>query len=90
MNILLIGSGGREHTIAWKLAQSPKLEKLFICPGNAGTNAFGENVNIDINNQVDLMLANGVLKGEPSSIVDLTDEEPTVIREGAGDISVFY
>lgn len=54
MNILLIGSGGREHTIAWKLAQSPKLEKLFICPGNAGTNTFGENVNIDINNQVDL------------------------------------
>jgi len=51
MNILLIGSGGREHTIAWKLAQSPKLDKLFIAPGNAGTSASGENINIDINDQ---------------------------------------
>ena len=51
MNILLIGSGGREHTIAWKLAQSPKLDKLFIAPGNAGTSALGENINIDINDQ---------------------------------------
>ena len=51
MKVLLIGSGGREHTIAWKLAQSPKLDKLFICPGNAGTTAYGDNVDIDINNQ---------------------------------------
>ncbi len=51
MNILLIGSGGREHTIAWKLAQSPKLNKLFITPGNAGTATIGQNVDIDINNQ---------------------------------------
>jgi tRNA threonylcarbamoyl adenosine modification protein (Sua5/YciO/YrdC/YwlC family) len=41
-------------------------------------------------NQVDLMLANGALSGKPSTIVDLTDEEPVIIREGAGDISVFY
>ena len=46
MNILLLGSGGREHAIAWKIAQSPKVEKLFIAPGNAGTAQTGTNVNI--------------------------------------------
>jgi phosphoribosylamine--glycine ligase len=49
MNILLIGSGGREHAIAWKLKQSPKLTKLFIAPGNAGTSEVGTNVDIKIN-----------------------------------------
>ena len=44
MNVLLLGSGGREHAIAWKLAQSPLLEKLFIAPGNAGTSAAGTNL----------------------------------------------
>lgn len=46
MKILLLGSGGREHALAWKIAQSPKVEKLFIAPGNAGTAEVGENVNI--------------------------------------------
>ena len=46
MNILLLGSGGRECAIAWKLAQSQRLEKLFIAPGNAGTASLGQNVNI--------------------------------------------
>ena len=46
MKILLLGSGGREHALAWKIAQSPKVEKLYIAPGNAGTTAVGENVNI--------------------------------------------
>ena len=44
MNILLLGSGGREHALAWKIAQSKKCEKLFIAPGNAGTSGCGENV----------------------------------------------
>ena len=46
MKILLLGSGGREHALAWKIAQSPKVETLFIAPGNAGTAATGKNVNI--------------------------------------------
>src|SRR6201985_743056 len=46
MNILLLGSGGRESAFAWKLAQSPKCQQLFIAPGNAGTSQYGANVNI--------------------------------------------
>jgi phosphoribosylamine--glycine ligase len=46
MNVLLVGSGGREHAIAWKLSQSKKLRKLYIAPGNPGTAQFGENVAI--------------------------------------------
>ena len=42
--VLLLGSGGREHALAWKIAQSPKTDKLFIAPGNAGTSSVGENV----------------------------------------------
>jgi phosphoribosylamine--glycine ligase len=44
MNVLIIGAGGREHAFAWKIAQSPKLTKLFIAPGNAGTAQCGTNV----------------------------------------------
>lgn len=46
MKVLLLGSGGREHALAWKMAQSPKIEKLYIAPGNAGTSEVGENVHI--------------------------------------------
>ena len=48
MKILLLGSGGREHALAWKIAQSAKCSKLFIAPGNAGTASVGENVNIKV------------------------------------------
>jgi phosphoribosylamine--glycine ligase len=47
MKLLLLGSGGREHALAWKIAQSPKIEKLFIAPGNAGTRNVGENVEVN-------------------------------------------
>ena len=46
MKILLLGSGGREHALAWKIAQSPKVSQLFIAPGNAGTMQVGKNVDI--------------------------------------------
>ncbi len=47
MNILIIGSGGREHALAWKIAQSPLLDKLYCCPGNPGTAEIAENIDID-------------------------------------------
>lgn len=49
MRLLLLGGGGREHALAWKIAQSKKCDKLFIAPGNAGTVDCGENVNIQAN-----------------------------------------
>ena len=48
MNILILGSGGREHTFAWKIAQSSKCEKLFVAPGNSGTAEVATNVNISV------------------------------------------
>lgn len=48
MNVLILGSGGREHTLAWKIAQSPLLHKLFVAPGNAGTLTVAKNVDLDI------------------------------------------
>ncbi len=63
MKILLLGSGGREHALAWKIAQSNKCDKLYIAPGNAGTCNVGENVAIGVNDfdaQKDFAVANGV------------------------------
>lgn len=48
MNILIIGSGGREHAFAWKISQSPRIDRLFIAPGNAGTGEFGTNLEIGV------------------------------------------
>lgn len=63
MKILLLGSGGREHAMAWKIAQSTKCDQLFIAPGNAGTTAIGENVSIGVNEfdkQKDFVVTNGI------------------------------
>ena len=49
MNILILGSGGREHTITWKLSQSTKDIKLFVAPGNAGTAQIAKNIPIGVN-----------------------------------------
>ena len=49
MNILILGSGGREHALAWKIKQSPLCDKLFVAPGNAGTTIISENINIGVN-----------------------------------------
>ena len=50
MKVLVLGSGGREHALAWKIGQSSLLSKLYIAPGNAGTLEHGENVAIDPEN----------------------------------------
>ena len=63
MKLLLLGSGGREHALAWKIAQSPKIEKLYIAPGNAGTASVGENIPLkadDFAGIKDFVLANQV------------------------------
>lgn len=75
MNILLLGSGGREHALAWKIAQSPRVEKLYIAPGNAGTSQVGENVAIsvcDFEKIAEFVLANNV------SMVVVGPEDPLV------------
>lgn len=75
MKILLLGSGGREHALAWKIAQSAKVEKLFIAPGNAGTSAVGENVAISV---CDFdAIAEFVLKNEIAMVV-VGPEDPLV------------
>lgn len=75
MNILILGSGGRESAFAWKIAQSPKCDKLFIAPGNAGTPQYGTNVNIkvtDFEGIKQFVLANAV------NLVLVGPEEPLV------------
>ena len=75
MNVLLLGSGGREHAFAWKLSQSKKLNKLFIAPGNPGTAMHGNNVKINI---LDFdAVADFVASNEVSMIV-VGPEEPLV------------
>ena len=75
MKLLLLGSGGREHALAWKIAQSAKVEKLYIAPGNAGTANCGENVPIaadDFEALKDFVVENGV------SMVVVGPEDPLV------------
>ena len=48
MNVLILGSGGREHALAWKVSQSSSCNKLFIAPGNAGTSEVGQNIEINV------------------------------------------
>lgn len=75
MNILLIGSGGREHALAWKMAQSPLLNQLYIAPGNAGTRDTGINVNLDPNDHpavVDFIVQQDI------NMVVVGPEEPLV------------
>ncbi|MBM9532252.1 phosphoribosylamine--glycine ligase, partial [Desulfoprunum benzoelyticum] len=56
MNILIVGAGGREHALAWKISQSPRLGKLFIAPGNGGTALLGTNVALQ-DNDIDGIVA---------------------------------
>ncbi len=75
MNLLLLGSGGREHAIAWKLTKSPRCEKLFIAPGNAGTAQCGTNVNINLN---DFEAVKKFCATEDIGMVIVGPEEPLV------------
>jgi len=75
LRILLLGSGGREHALAWKISQSPLCEKLFIAPGNAGTEACGENVNISYN---DFLSVQSLCLREHIDMVVVGPEEPLV------------
>jgi len=75
MNVLILGSGGREHAFAWKIAQSKKLNKLYIAPGNSGTAQVGTNVNIGVNDFgaiKNFVLENGV------NMVVVGPEDPLV------------
>ncbi len=75
MNILLLGQGGREHAIAWKLAQSKQLTKLFIAPGNAGTVQCGTNVDI---NPLDFAAIKDFVLAQQITMVVVGPEEPLV------------
>ncbi|MEO9480639.1 MAG: phosphoribosylamine--glycine ligase [Maribacter dokdonensis] len=75
MNILILGSGGREHTFAWKIAQSEKISKLFVAPGNAGTNKIATNVPIGVNDFEEIKKL--VLK-ENIQLVVVGPEDPLV------------
>jgi len=75
MKILIIGSGGREHTFAWKIAQSSNCDQLFIAPGNAGTDALGINLSIDIEDFSDI--ANTIIKNNIELVV-VGPEDPLV------------
>jgi len=80
VNILLIGSGGREHALAWKISQSSKLSKLYIAPGNGGTNGVGENVALAIDN---FQQVKAFVQQKAIGMVVVGPEQPLV--EGLGD-----
>ncbi|HAK31065.1 MAG TPA: phosphoribosylamine--glycine ligase, partial [Sphingobacterium sp.] len=75
MNILIIGSGGRESAFAYKLSKSPRLDQLFIAPGNAGTGAYGQNVNIKVTDFA--AIASFVLENNVQMVL-VGPEEPLV------------
>src|SRR6187399_1164058 len=75
MNILIVGAGGREHTLAWKLKQSPLCDLLFIAPGNAGTAQIGTNLDIAVNDFENLAKACGQHKVD---MLLVGPEEPLV------------
>jgi len=73
MNVLVIGSGGREHALCYRLARSPRLDKLFILPGNAGTAALGTNIPGDA---ADIRLALEVARRESIDLTIVGPEDP--------------
>ena len=78
MQILVIGSGGREHALAWKSAQDNSVSKVYVCPGNAGTALEDklENISLDINN---FEIIENFCKQENIGLVIIGPEQPLVI-----------
>jgi len=76
MNILIVGSGGREHTLGWKIKQSPLTDNLFFMPGNAGTSALGVNVNLSPN---DFEAVKRTVLNNKIDLVVVGPEEPLVL-----------
>lgn len=75
MRVLILGSGGREHTLAWKISQSPKLTKLYVAPGNAGTAGIAENIPIGVN---DFEAIKATVLSEQVDMVLVGPEDPLV------------
>ena len=75
MNILLLGSGGREHALAWKMLQSPLCKNLFVAPGNAGTAAIAKNIDI---NPLDFEAVKETVLGKDIDMVVVGPEDPLV------------
>ena len=75
MNVLILGSGGREHAFAWKIAKSSSCNKLFIAPGNAGTAKVGTNININV---LDFERIKEFVLAEAIDIVLIGPEDPLV------------
>ena len=76
MNILILGSGGREHTFAWKIAQSPLCKKVFVAPGNSGTAAIATNVNIGV---TDFGAIKNLVLDKKIDMVVVGPEDPLVL-----------
>jgi phosphoribosylamine--glycine ligase len=76
MKVLLLGSGGREHALSWKISQSSILDELFIAPGNAGTKQFGKNVNLSI---VDFEAIKKFVLDNQINMLVVGPEEPLVL-----------
>ncbi len=77
MQILVVGSGGREHALAWKLMQSPKVDQIFVAPGNGGTAVFTQNVDIPVTTNSEFAIA-GLLNFARRRAIDLTVVGPEV------------
>ncbi|WP_340076177.1 phosphoribosylamine--glycine ligase [Leptobacterium sp. I13] len=75
MNILILGSGGREHTFAWKILQSPKVKNLFVAPGNAGTATIAKNIPINV---ADFQAIKNFVINENIDMVVVGPEDPLV------------
>ncbi|MBE3554145.1 MAG: phosphoribosylamine--glycine ligase, partial [Thermicanus sp.] len=76
MKVLVIGGGGREHALVWKMAQSPKVEKIFVAPGNGGTRDFAENVPIGVNEVEELLT---FAREEKIDLTVVGPEEPLLL-----------